>query len=558
MSTSKPRVLLLTGGPIHNWEVCAPIVEELLKRRFEVTHTHEVGDLSHLSSGKFAAAVVLYTRIEVADDVLAAVEGFVKNGGGLVALHGTTAFKGQPKLAELLGSRFAGHGPVFDFEVRPSCAEHPVVARTHAFKVTDELYMVESFAEYQTFAVAHWQGRDHPMGYERKLGKGRVIYLANGHDARSLGNRYVQRMIERATRVACGQTFDTTITAGVLGYGGAFNMGRNHALALNQQLGCKTVAVCDLDPNRTAQAKVELGDDIATTNDPQAFLRDGEFDLCIAILPHNIHAEYCIKASKAGKHVVTEKPFCITLEEADGMIAAASKAGKMLSAYHNRRWDNDFLAVLDMVRRGEIGLVYRVDAASAGYSAPRTWWRASKEISGGAMYDWGAHYCDWMLNIMNKPIESVTGDFQKRKWHSSTNEDYTYALVRFADGTTATLEQGSLAAISRGGWRVLGTEGGIQNGGPHQALTVRKFDPQLGMVETKFEPKGPNTAESYYQNVANHLIMGEELVVKAEEARRAIGVIWLAEQSSKQGGKPLPLPGEDQYADRCPYITPWH
>jgi scyllo-inositol 2-dehydrogenase (NADP+) len=558
MSPSKPRVLLLTGGPIHNWEACAPIVDALLKTRFDVTHTHDVADLAHLAEGKFAAAVLLYTRIELPDDLLTTVENFVKNGGGLVALHGTTAFKDQPKLAELLGCRFAGHGPVFDFEVRPSNPAHPVVARTNPFKVTDELYLVDSFADYDTFAVAHWQGADHPMGYERKLGKGRVIYLANGHDPRSLGDRHVQRLIERATRVACGETFDATLTAGVLGYGGAFNMGKSHATALNGQLGCKTIAVCDLDPKRTAQAKVELGEDIATSNDPEAFLRDGDFDLCIQILPHNIHAEYCIKASAAGKHVVTEKPFCITLEEADAMIAAANQSGKMLSAYHNRRWDNDFLTVLDTVRRGDIGQVFRVDAASAGYAPPRTWWRASKEISGGAMYDWGAHYCDWMLNIMNKPIESIVGDFQKRKWHSSTNEDYTYALVRFADGTTATLEQGSLAAISRGGWRVLGTEGGLQNAGPHQALTLRKFDPQFGMVESQLQPKGPDTAASYYQNVANHLIMGEELVVKAEEARRAIGVIHLAEQSSKQGGKPLALPGEDAYADKCAYLTPWH
>ncbi len=557
MSDSAPRVMLLTGGPIHDWESCAPIVEQLLKHRFDVTHTHDPADVTRLASGDFAALVVLFTRLTLDDEQLRALDAFIARGGGMVAVHGTAAFKEQPKLAELIGCRFAGHGPVLDFEVRPTEPDHPVVVRTDPFKVTDELYIVESFGASQTFAVAHWQGKDHPMGYERRHGKGRVIFLANGHDPRSLNNRHVQRLLERATRVACGETFDTRVTAGVLGYGGAFNMGLQHAQALMGQHGCVVTAVCDLDPERTQQAKVELGDHLRTTQDPEAFLAEGDFDLSIQILPHNLHAEYCIKAAEGGKHVVTEKPFCITLEEADRMIEAAARSGVMLSAYHNRRWDGDFLKMLEIIRRGELGRVFRIDAASANYNEPRTWWRANKAISGGAMYDWGAHYCDWMLNMMNKPIESVVGDFQNHKWHNSTNEDYTYALVRFADGTTATLEQGSLAAIGRGGWRVLGADGGLQNAGPGQPITCRRYDGRLGMIESTIAPKGPKTAHAYYQNVANHLIMGEELVVKAAEARRAIGVIHLAEQSAAQGGKPLALPGEERYAETCNYLTPW-
>ncbi len=557
MSSVNPRVLLLTGGPIHDWESCAPIVEKILTNRFDVTHTHDIADLSRLASGDFAAVVVLYTRLELTDDQLNTVETFVKNGGGFVALHGTAAFKEQQKLAEFIGCRFASHGAIFDFQVRPTDEAHPVVARTDTFKVTDELYLVDTFADFDTFAVAHWQGKDHPMGYQRNIGNGKLLFLANGHDARAFNNPNVQRMVERATRVACGETFDTKITAGVLGYGGAFNMGKQHAEAINAQLGMETVAVCDLDPTRTAQAKEELGDHIQTWNDPEAFFSESDFDLSIQILPHNIHAEYCIKASNAGKHVVTEKPFCITLDEADQMLAAANASGKMLSAYHNRRWDNDFLCMLDIIRRNEIGKVFRIDAASSSYGPPRDWWRSRKEISGGTMYDWGAHYCDWLLNMMNKPIEHVVGDFQNHKWQQSTNEDYTFALIRFADGTTATLEQGSLAAIHRGGFRILGSDGGLQNSGPHQPVTFKRNSPS-GMLESVIEPKGPKTSNSYYQNVANHLIMGEELVVKATEARRAIGVIHLAEESSKQGGKPLVLPGEDKYAETCNYLTPWH
>jgi len=59
----------------------------------------------------------------------------------------------------------------------------------------------------------------------------------------------------------------------------------------------------------------------------------------------------------------------------------------------------------------------------------------------------------------------------------------------------------------------------------------------------------------FYHNIGNHLLMGERLVVTPEQARRTIGVIWLAEQSAMQGGVPLPLPGEDIYEPD--YILPW-
>jgi len=557
MATTKPRVLLLSGGPIHDTTPTAPVIETLLASRFAVEHVHDPEDLTKLRGGDFAAVVLFYTRLELSDAAMDALQQFVEAGGGMLALHGATAFKGQERLAKLIGCRFDNHGPVHAFTVTPSDPTHPVVARTMPFTVMDELYTVENFGEYETFATAHWRGVDHPMGYERSVGKGRVLFLANGHDLRSIGNRYVQRMIERAVRVAAGETFDRRVTAGVLGYGGAFNMGKAHALALRAQPGCEVTAVCDLDPSRTEQAKVELGDEIQTWNDAEAFFAESAFDLCIQILPHHIHAEFAIKALKQGKHVVTEKPFCITLDEADAMIAAADEAGKMLSVYHNRRWDNDYLAMLKMIRAGEIGQVFRIDAASAGYGPPRTWWRARKDISGGAMYDWGAHYCDWTLGMMNKPIESIVGDFQKRKWFGMTNEDYTYALIRFADGTTATLEQGSLAAIGRDGFRILGTDGGLRNAGPHKPITLRKHDADHGMIESTIDAKGPDTAASFYQNIANHLIMGEQLVVKPAEARRAIGVIHLAERSAAEGGKPMPLPGEDRYAETCDYITPW-
>jgi scyllo-inositol 2-dehydrogenase (NADP+) len=554
MHREKPRVLLLTGGKHHDFTGGAQCIQHTLAPRFNVTATRDVADLARLADGQFAV-VVFYTQGgELTDSLANTLQRFVENGGGLVGIHcAADSFSKNEVWLKLLGSQFATHGPVMEFEVRVADPTHPVVARCDNFRIVDELYTLKDHAAYKPFAVAHWQGQDRAMGYERAVGKGRVIYLANGHAIESLSNRHFQRMLERAVRVAAGESFDHKIMAGILGYGGAFNMGKYHAETIRAQAGMDVTAVCDLDPKRTSQAKTELGDSIRTYNDMDRFLAEGGFDLCIQILPHNLHAQACIKALQAGKHVITEKPFCITLQEADDMLAAAETSGKMLSCFHNRRWDGDFYTILQLVRAGRIGQVFRIDAATAGYGEPGIWWRSRKEISGGAMYDWGAHYCDWILNLANKRIASVTGDFQKRKWFGSTNEDYTYALIRFEDGTTATLEQGNIAAIPRHGWRILGTDGALSNAGPHQEITQVTFE-HGRRIESKVPPAGMN-AKSYYANIGNHLLLGERLVVTPQQARRAIGVIWLAGQSARQGGVPLPLPGEDKYEPD--YMLPW-
>jgi len=556
MASDLPRVLLLTGGNYHDFDGGAAIIGDALADRFDVTHTSNLEELALLATGRFEA-LILYTQgrhDDLTDELAQTMKRFVERGGGLVGVHSANAsFKNNPAFLELIGSRFAGHGPVLDFQVRPADPTHPVVARTSAFHVTDELYISEQVSDFDAFAVAHWRGVDYPMGYQRDVGEGRVVYLANGHDARSLGNPYFQRWLRRAVRVAVGERFESTVNAGILGYGGAFNMGKQHADMIRAKPGMGVTAVCDLDPARTAQATEELGADVATFNDMDAFFAEGAFDMVVVILPHDLHADACIRAAEAGKHAVTEKPFCITLEEADRMIAAADAAGTMMSCFHNRRWNGDFLQLLTQVRAGAIGQVFRIDAASGGYAAPRAWWRSSKEISGGAMYDWGAHFMDWTLNLTNKRIKTVAGDFQKRKWHQMTNEDYTYALVRFEDDSTATLEQGQLVATPRDPWRVLGTDGGIRATGLNKPLEMVQFDGPT-RVESAVPPL-PGREHEFYANIGNHLIAGERLVVTAQQARRVIAAIHLAEQSAAQGGVPLEMPGEADYEPD--YIMPW-
>lgn len=316
------------------------------------------------------------------------------------------------------------------------------------------------------------------------------------------------------------------IRAAVIGYGGAFNMGKGHADWM-AEAGIQTVAMCDTDPARCEAARADFPD-IRTYTDYRLLAKDPDVDLVVVILPHNLHSEPAIELAKAGKHVVMEKPMCITVDEADAMVAAAEAAGTMLSVFHNRRWDGDFMTIRDLVREGLIGDVFQIEAGIGGYGKPGSWWRSDRAIAGSAMHDWGAHFLDWILNIVPSPVAGVVGYMKSDFWTEATIEDHARAVIRFENGCTADLTVSSLDTSGKPKWRLIGTQGSIvANWGDHVTVNVihagRKATMEVRVQETRWP--------EYYRNIAAHLTSGEDLMVKASESRRTISIIEAAMES---------------------------
>ncbi|GAH10259.1 unnamed protein product, partial [marine sediment metagenome] len=239
-----------------------------------------------------------------------------------------------------------------------------------------------------------------------------------------------QKIVARGLDWTLGRRAKKPLKAGVIGYGASFNMGRMHLEGIADAAGFEGVAVCDIDPARCRAAKEEQNG-IKTYPSAGALLRNSDVDLVVIVTPHNSHARLAIQCLNAGRHVITEKPFCITVKEANAMIAAAKKNKVMLSVFHNRRWDGDYLAIKDIIDRGLLGEIFHIEATMSGYGHGRYWWRSDKKISGGAFYDWGAHICDWVLGLVPSKITEISGHFQpKRIWHDITNEDHCNAVIR--------------------------------------------------------------------------------------------------------------------------------
>jgi len=326
------------------------------------------------------------------------------------------------------------------------------------------------------------------------------------------------------------------IKVGVVGYGGAFNMGRVHLQDM-QKAGMTPCAVAEPDASRLTVAAQEFPG-IQTYASVDEMLKKSDVNLVVLITPHNTHAPLALKCLRAGRHVVCEKPFAITTKECDTMIAAAKKAGVMVSTFHNRHWDGSIMKALEVVKSGLIGDIVRIECHAGQWGKPGDWWRSSRSISGGILYDWGVHLLEYSLQLIDSEISEVTG-FAKQgfwaaqsKWGKDTIEDEGQAVVRFRNGVWVTLTVTQIDANpKRGMMEITGTKGTFLWEYDRHEIIVRDGDQTI-------ITKGPNPKEQwakYYANVAAHLTKGEPLVITAEWARRPIHILDLAVQSAKVG-----------------------
>ncbi len=328
------------------------------------------------------------------------------------------------------------------------------------------------------------------------------------------------------------------IRVGVIGYGGAFNMGRQH---LNEMkaAGMTPTAVAELDPARLAVACEDFPG-IETYDTVARMLRQSAVDLVTIITPHNTHARLACQCLRAGRHVVTEKPFAITTAECDRMVRTAQRHKRVVSTYHNRHWDGCILrAVQEVKRHRKIGDIVRIEAHMGQWRQPGPTWRSSKSISGGILYDWGAHLLEYTLQLIDAPIAEVSG-FAHRgfwapttAWGKDTTEDEGFVTVRFEGGPWMTLCITNIDANPKPGCvEITGTKGSY-------VFWIRKWKmvQRLGGDKVK-ETEGDNPPSEgwrYYRNIAAHLTRGQKLVITPQWARRPIHVLDLAGRSAAAG-----------------------
>jgi predicted dehydrogenase len=306
-------------------------------------------------------------------------------------------------------------------------------------------------------------------------------------------------------------------------------MGRAHLREMAQNSGFLPKAVCDINVDVLRQAEQDFPG-IETYTSVGEMLTKSEVELVAIILPHHLHCSVALECLRAGRHVVVEKPFALTVDECEEMTREAKKRNLVLSTYHNRHWDGNILTILREIPK--IGRPFRWESHHGAYNEPGPWWRSSKEISGGVIFDWGAHYVEWMLQVLPYAITEISGFRVKEVWTGTTNEDEVEAIVRFGDRAIASHTSSHVAMAGKDSIRITGTTGAlVWNVGN---VTVHQKDAHGQTVVTHLRSE-KNQGHQFYANVHDHIFRGEPLVITPELATRVIQVLDYACRSAESG-----------------------
>ena len=320
------------------------------------------------------------------------------------------------------------------------------------------------------------------------------------------------------------------INVAVVGYGYSGRAFQSYLISQTQ--GLNLYAICTRDPGRQKDAR-ETYPKARIYSDYGGLLSDESVQLVVLGTPHDTHHDLAVQAMDAGKHVVTDKVMCLNAGEARSMIEARDRNNVVLSVFHNRRWDWDYLTVKRAIQDGLIGDPYLYQVAVMRYKEPVSW-RADKAVSGGILYDWPAHFVDQALQLVPaSPSEVFCQIVYGEGWRTDIG-NYGNLLIRFENGALYQMEIGNLAAIEKPRWYVCGSEGAlIKHGLDPQEEFLKKGrileaeeDPSDRVRVVSFKDGNlkrialesvRGTWTSYYQNISDVLNRGMELEVKPEQ-----------------------------------------
>lgn len=241
------------------------------------------------------------------------------------------------------------------------------------------------------------------------------------------------------------------IRVGLIGYGYASKT--FHAPLIVGTPGMELAAVSSSD-----EAKVHADwPNMRVVSDPHALFTDPTIDLIVVPTPNDTHFPLAKAALAAGKHVVVDKPFTVTLSQARELDALAKSRGLLLSVFHNRRWDSDFLTLKTLLAEGSLGEVAYFESHFDRFRPQvRNRWREQAGVGSGIWYDLGPHLIDQALNLFGLPVSLTVDLAQLRPGAQAT--DYFHAVLAYPQRRVV-LHGSLLAAAESARYIVHGTRG---------------------------------------------------------------------------------------------------
>ena len=274
------------------------------------------------------------------------------------------------------------------------------------------------------------------------------------------------------------------MNVGIIGFG---RIGNEHAGWLSCAKGIRAVAIAD--PTAARRALAQQSHNLRVFDRIEPMLADPSIDAVLVSSPTSMHFDHAALAIRAGKHVMIEKPMALNLDQAQRVAGDAAKSNRVLSVFHCRRWDIDYLTVKSAIDSGIFGKIINVESRLGQWSscvgpAAREWrpeWRNEAEFGGGGLYDWGSHFVDqlWQLMLPAKPIR-VFAQLRGNVWTRDC-DDFARVCINFDNGAVGLVEINTTTTRPLPRWHIDGTLGSADS--PFS----REFDTSL-WAELTFAP----------------------------------------------------------------------
>ncbi|WP_263081321.1 oxidoreductase [Endozoicomonas sp. Mp262] len=290
--------------------------------------------------------------------------------------------------------------------------------------------------------------------------------------------------------------------------------------------------------------------DVEVFATPDKLISAPSVELVVITAPNDVHFPLARSCLEQGKHVVLEKPMATTAKEADTLVRLANHKNRMLSVFHNRRWDGDFLTVKKLIDNNQLGDIRFFESHFDRFRPEvRDRWKESPVPGGGVWFDLGAHLIDQALVLFGVP-QSVTGRCLSLRDKSKAT-DYFHVMLHYQNKEVV-LHSSPYSAGANCRFQVQGSKGSFVKYG---------LDPQENQLKGGISPKAPDfgleeeesfgvlyhgthweSVEteggcylSYYEGIASAIEKGEIVPVTGDQASLVIKILEVAERSSREG-----------------------
>lgn len=347
------------------------------------------------------------------------------------------------------------------------------------------------------------------------------------------------------------------IRIAIIGHG---FMGHEHEKMLSKMEGIKLVGFSDKDPSQLADVKEGL----KRYSSNEELINDNEVQVVLIAVNNNQHKDLVIKAARAGKDIICEKPVAMTVDELDDMLKVVNECGVKFTVHHQRRFDQDFRIIKEIYDKKSLGDVYMIKNSIYGFNGNMHDWHIYKNEGGGMLYDWGVHLIDQVLWMMpGAKVKTVFADV--RNIINFEVDDYFKILLKFDNNILVEIELGTYLLTDKKHdkwferhWLMSGNKGtsyidGFEPVGKIVRTThlltnvkgartmtaagpTRSFGPPSeGTLVVEDVPKVNTCHEDYFKNYIKAYHGEDEFLVKIPEIRRVLSIMEAVRKSAATG-----------------------